>query len=550
MIQIAVWISLLLQAVQPATPGSIEGTVVRAGSGEPIVGAQVTIAAAGTTPRVTLPAALTDRTGKFTFPQLQPGSYTITAASNGYAKQAYGQRQADSSAIPIPLTSAQTKNISIALTPAGSVAGRVRNSNGRPAPGVVVRLVRRRYNSNGQASFDSVASDRSDDRGAYRFYWVSPGRYHVMAGAPGGFSARVEASDNSNEVAGNYAYTFFPGHTDFEKAVPITVRSGVETDGLDFALTDTRQFRISGRVIDPRTGQPPTNISGVIYQRDITGAGSSLVYGNSGYNSQSGSVSYGPMPPGRYSIRVAVSQDPGNPNAPINPEVAVTAVVTDANVDLGVLRLELPSAITGRITSDAPLPADRRGGVSTAAVSLLSPESLNSEDPRHSVNIRPQQDGTFTANFTPSLLRVADSVPGFFVREARLDGADALGDFARISRASNLQIELSSRVAQLEGMVRDEKAQPAAGVRVVLVPDAKRDHPELFKEALSDQTGRFSITSIRPGSYKVFASDAIERYAYFDPAVLRLYEQRAQSVSLAESARSTMELKMLPSGVE
>src|SRR6185503_16176706 len=87
---------------------SIEGIVTRLGSGEPISGAEVilrmTSAAFEPTPPAVaaenvvpffpgrVPAAVTDRDGKFVFKDLNPGSYRITAARNGYVKQEYGQR--------------------------------------------------------------------------------------------------------------------------------------------------------------------------------------------------------------------------------------------------------------------------------------------------------------------------------------------------------------------------------------------------------------------------------------------------------------------------
>src|SRR2546428_13129357 len=93
---------------QPAR-GSIEGVVERAGTGEPIAGAEIrvmrvatpgeegrvgprmAVVFTGSDPFAPVPA-ITDREGHFLLKDLEPGSYKITAARNGYTKQEYGQR--------------------------------------------------------------------------------------------------------------------------------------------------------------------------------------------------------------------------------------------------------------------------------------------------------------------------------------------------------------------------------------------------------------------------------------------------------------------------
>src|SRR2546422_7039518 len=101
-------LALLATQQQPAR-GSIEGVVERAGTGEPIAGAEIrvmrvatpgeegrvgprmAVVFTGSDPYAPIPA-ITDREGHFLLKDLEPGSYKITAARNGYTKQEYGQR--------------------------------------------------------------------------------------------------------------------------------------------------------------------------------------------------------------------------------------------------------------------------------------------------------------------------------------------------------------------------------------------------------------------------------------------------------------------------
>src|SRR5437773_11617565 len=128
---------------QPAR-GSIEGVVERAGTGEPIAGAEIlvmrvampveedrvgprmAVVFTGSDPFAPVPA-ITDREGHFLLKDLEPGSYKITAARNGYAKQEYGQRIPAGQGTGVTLGGGQTpKEAAFYLFPRGITSGRVR----------------------------------------------------------------------------------------------------------------------------------------------------------------------------------------------------------------------------------------------------------------------------------------------------------------------------------------------------------------------------------------------------------------------------------------
>src|SRR5206468_10857507 len=153
---------------------SIEGMVTRAGSGEPIEGVQISLRKEGAPP---ISPIRTDREGRFVFAELQEGSYRITAVRNGYAQEEYGQKAPGGNGTPIIVAAGQKlTDIVIRLERAGNVTGRVRDFRGDPITGFYVQLLRAAYNSRGQRDFQIIGSARTDDRGEYRLYWITPGR--------------------------------------------------------------------------------------------------------------------------------------------------------------------------------------------------------------------------------------------------------------------------------------------------------------------------------------------------------------------------------------
>jgi hypothetical protein len=225
----ALWHSLAQTQTRPAA-GRIEGVVLQSGgvNPQPIVGARITVTKAnsatgsnllipgrtqGTSltdfgntnlpglpppgqrgappgpppiPQPTalpIPPVLSDRDGKFVVPNLEEGSYRLLITLNGYVRQEYGQRVFPGQGTLINLAAGEVlKDIAIYLTPTGNISGRLFDNEGQPAVAVPLQLLKAIYNQAGQRIFQNAGQARTNDRGEYRFYWVTPGRYYVVAG--------------------------------------------------------------------------------------------------------------------------------------------------------------------------------------------------------------------------------------------------------------------------------------------------------------------------------------------------------------------------------
>jgi hypothetical protein len=584
----AIAVSLLLFLQAPAIPqqqqtqlpkATIEGIVVRVGTSEPIAGAQLTVLRAagpqplpnGVIPATALspiPPATTDRQGKFII-SLDPGSYRITAARNGYTKQDYGQRTAGSQGTVINLAPGQNlKDITFNLTPAGNVSGRVRDFSGEPVTGLQVQLLRAAYNPLGQRTLQTAGTARTDDRGEYRMYWITPGRYYlgVGLGQPAAI-LNLGATTSSNEVPPKpYPTTYYPGTIDSSKASVIDVPPGSEVSAIDVVMTQLDLFRVRGRVVDAATGRSPRTVSLSLVPRQTVGSiplVAGLPLNGQPYNPSTGTFELRDVAPGSYWLRTTLTTDlsapiPTNTNArTVNDLLTsvlgsqqVTQIPLDvSNADIeGITVVLAPGvSIPGRLRVEGQDLASIEGfDRIRILLRSTSPNTAGAPPPQ-----RMNADGTFTiVNVMPGEYRILANTPrgDMYIKDARLDSVDVLNQPWAISGqvSGTLSVVLANGAGQVDGNVVNDKSEPVRGIQAVLIPDRSRERVELYKIATTDQNGHFTMRGIQPGDYKIFAWESIEQYAYFDPDVLVQFEQKGKAVSIGDLSKVTAEVKLIP----
>ena len=89
-ILLAVLVAQAASAQQPRA-ASLEGFVTRAGTGEPIRKAIVTLNQTRGAALLQPYTTTTGADGSFAFPDLQPGEYRLVATRDGYLRSEYGQ---------------------------------------------------------------------------------------------------------------------------------------------------------------------------------------------------------------------------------------------------------------------------------------------------------------------------------------------------------------------------------------------------------------------------------------------------------------------------
>ena len=79
----------------------------------------------------------------------------------------------------------------------------------------------------------------------------------------------------------------------------------------------------------------------------------------------------------------------------------------------------------------------------------------------------------------------------------------------------------------------------------MLIPNA-RNRTDLYKTAASDQNGKFNLTNVAPGDYKLFAWESIPSGAYSDAAYLRPFEDKGKPITVGKSASIPVQMNVIP----
>jgi hypothetical protein len=555
------------------TKSSIEGSVFSATTNQPIAGAEVsgfkttgqrglvtaTFGATGAIGREgsipgALPTAITDTNGHFVIEDVEPGTYALQASADRYARQQAGPAPRGQTGMSTSVTVAagqSAKGIVFHLMPAGTVSGRVIGPAGEPMVNVQVMLVSPVYTLYEQRNLVQVATGQTNDRGEYRLFWVPPGRYHLSASP----ATRLSGLNPLEPFAANNKYprTYYPSTTDISAAGEIEIRPGAEIEGVDIRLTPHATYRIRGRVVDAATGHAPQNANVSMIPRDQFLGG--IFRSPVAYNAADGTFEARDVLPGSYWITASFPQSgPPQAGAFVSRSPAATAAVevVAADVDDLVLTPRPPLTITGRIRiegqeSSATLNSMTiRLSPAASGIRLGIPPQPAQVNAGGSFQIENVTSGEYQL-MMPGLGPLP--APGnFYVKEARFGSVDVRSDPLLVSGTSSdaLEIVLAQDGAQISGSVVDAQRQPVPLSSVVLIPVQSERH-DLYRLVPADASGHFSLRSIPPGAYKVFAVAPEDMLSFLNPTVRHQLEQVAITLNVGANANLTLDLKLMPS---
>ena len=542
---------LCLLAVQDAgpqspasqKPGSLAGQVVSL-AGEPIRKAQVLLRRVDG--RDAQPfAAVSDSGGAFVFPELQPGRYIVSAEKPGYVHQEFGASQASRVGTTISIGPGQeVTGIVMKLAPQAVIAGKVLDEDGDPVPNGQVMVFKQRY-MRGKRQWMPSGGVQVNDLGEFRASGLQPGRYLVAASSPRtGITARSARSAKA-PFEEMLVTTYYPGVIDVAQATPVEVAAGAEERSIDLRMIKARTYRVSGKIVDPvRTATAERSggggNSGVMLMLSASGSDAMSYVGRnvSPTRSGDGGFEFDGILPGAYTL--TADRRLGAAEAHYGAHVDIT--VGDQNVDGVIVQLVPGADLGGGIRVDG----NRKVSVDNLRINLqtLTPISYANFTGQVKPDGRFVIEGVLPDKYRVNIFPQSD----LYLRTLRFGNQEVKDGLLDLSGgvSGSLELVMASDGAALTGKVQDSKQRPAAGVTVVLAPDgARRSNPDLFKNAVTDQNGSFAFRAIPPGEYKVFAWEAVEEYAWTDPAFLGNFESQGKSLSLNASANENLTISFV-----
>lgn len=521
------------QPAQQPKPARISGLVVHAVTGEPLRKVQLRLTRDGAGGRGAMPqsrAATSLPDGRFTFEKLEAGTYRLSAQRVGFLSMQYGARSSNFSGTPIKLRDGEEVTLEFKLPPQGVITGRVVDEDGDPMPRVQVSAVRSA--PTGRPREDM--SGESNDIGEFRIANLPPGKYYVVAKTRGrrSFDPRIPMpAPAAEEVQQDYAPTYFPGAVDASAAALVDVGQGREVSGIQIGLLKSPVFRITGRVAGEGA------VQNLMVNMAPRGQGPGMFFGrgSGGRVRPDGTFEITGVRAGSYTVSVMSMQR--GPRAMGRTQVDVTG-----DLDNVVVTLSPPIGLTGMVRMEGQAQQKFSGG----RVFLRPSESGGPGNSMAQV----KEDGSFRLEgLTPDKYSVVlyGFPEGVYLRSARLGNQPAADqiDLNNAGSAPVLHLVLSPNAAAAEGVVR-RKDEAAAGVAVVLVPDPwEPAKAHLIRQTTTDQTGAFSLKTIPPGNYRLYAwPEPVSTYD-LDPTFLKPYESSAEKLVLKEGARERVEPKLI-----
>jgi len=515
----------------------LSGTAVNAVTGEPL--AKVRILAEGNNDDSgATPATTSDAKGQFTLIDINAGRYKLRGRRNGYLDGYFGARRAEGSGTPIVLAAGQRMtNLVLKLTPAGVIAGTVRDADGEPLSRITVTVHRVKY-ENGRRRMVRVAGAYADDLGQYRIPDLPPGKYYVYAESK---KAR-EFGDETDPVTADHSPKDAPRALTLLPAMYPSVQEvgpGSRVTGVDIMLPRSAAVAVKGHVTPP-PGMQVNNLTLQNTESESEELGLRLVTGAN----NKGEFEFREVPPGSYTLLASAvpPEKPFNGTFEMFPENMRTRTqVQVGTTDITGLRvtIEAGAQISGRIVVDGDQKAKLGGNL------------IQFDDgPSEAVSAFILDDNTFKSTLPQGHYQV--SAGGFaddlVVRSMRAGGRDILTEGLVVSEPSKIAIEivLAHDGGKVEGTVLSADEKAVAGATILLVPESRlRSRTDLFHQGESDQYGRFSFTGIAPGEYKVFAWDDVEPGIWWDPEFLKKYESQGETVKVEAKGKVTTKVHLL-----
>lgn len=482
-------------------------------------------------------AQTTDETGRFSFPKVVPGSYSVTVQRDGYLGQIAG-RIGGYKMPPIFLLQPgqDVGSFEFRLVPWGVVSGKVKFDDAEPAINVAVQFYREYY-LRGRHGWTVAATAHTDDRGEYRVHGLEPGSYYVAALyrapalPPNAEEQRRTDPSGRPEPELRYAVTFYPEVQRLADAVAVRLRPGQEIASIDIFLTQVHTVRIRGRVLSAVSGTVVEGPNISLRWNDADNSASVSAPVDVTFDAKHNFEVRG-VTPGPYLI-VTTGADEGIALSGRTPVSVGDSDVEEQSIVIGP-QLNWKGKIVVDGDESIPLPG---------LVVELQPRRITAAAARAYVD----KDREFTIPFLPQEtydLEVLNAPEDTYLEAVHVAKNNGLIGGLRADPGSSpqdLEVVLSTHGGKVLGraVTAANSSVTATGASVLLIPDPPYGRSQAYKSTYADQYGNFLIRGVAPGSYIAVA--------WFDQPPCEVYNPEDMPACKAQGVRVNVSEEALES---
>ena len=586
------------QAAPAQPPGSVTGQVVSSTTGEPLRKVSLTLRPQGRGGSAA--AATSDASGNFKFNTVDVGTYTLTGERPGYVRAAYGEDRVGGQARTIDVaTGKSTGSIQLKLLPQSVIAGRVYDQDGDPIQNAQVQVMRYSY-PGGVRQLGSAQQATTNDLGEYRVPSLAPGRYYVSATERGLLGAAQDILGNFAQGRGKqgggpggrgqildqllgrgaetnpeaYVTTYYPRAIEPNGATPIDLVPGSEARGIDIGLLKARKYNVSGVVEGMPAPQPqaqnaqqgkqqggfqqgkgkqgPGGPGGVQLTLIPRSAGpqqpglANVLAGGIAQVNDNGTFEFRSVQPGAYYL-MAQARGPQQQQR-LSARVAVD--VANGDVSRVSVRLTPPLDVTGKI---GPEKADSSINYTNLRLNFTSsapqgPGGGGGRGGGGNGRIDIAADGKFSTQLDGDTynVEVTGAPAGYYLKSVKLTGREVPDNILDVTfSGSVLDLVLANDSGSITGKVERPNGDPVQSARVTAVPVNGSVRRDLYKSANSGTDGTFTISTLPPGSYKIYAWEEVETNAWMDADFRRPFETMGSNATIKDGAGPNVTLKVI-----
>jgi hypothetical protein len=512
--------------VKPPTGYPIAGIIVNSTTGQPLSGVAASITS--TENRHDTQTMQTGADGRFAFPGLPAGKYSLTASARGYRAQGFNQHSNFFSGIAVG-PDLDGGNLVFRLILDAGIEGTVTDDDGDAVRNASVQLFQRN-NDTGQQRTQLISNASTDDRGHYQFGHLSAGTYFVAVSARPWYaqyssqqqnqteSDNVRVAEERAQLDVAYPTTFYPAAEDSAGATALVLHPGERaTADIVMRAVPAVHLRIKNRDSDSKNPSAPRGfprVSQLIFDGVL-----SPVMSAQGFGYTAGMYEYTGIAPGHYVIEMPESGGKRNGSG------WYKEIDLSGTVELDPSESPALASVSGALVLE--------GG--TRPVSKMY-VVLTNRTSRENFSAEVSDKGLF--DFKDDEVRpgkyevVLSNAPGYQIKSMIAKGAKTIGQTIEISGGSvQLVCTATHAVAKVTGVVlRDDK--PFAGAMVVLVPRNPDSNWTLFRRDQSDSDGTFNLPEVLPGLYTAIALQDAWDLDWASPAVLQPYLKNGTPVEV------------------